>query len=113
MTVTLYHNPRCSKSRRALELLRAQGVEPVIVEYLKAPPTVDELRRILTLLGMTPRQLLRAKESAQAGLDDPALDEAALIAAMVEHPAVIERPIAVSATAARLGRPPERVLEIL
>lgn len=67
MTVTLYHNPRCSKSRQALELLRARGVEPVIVEYLKAPPTADELRRILTLLGMTPRQLLRAKESAEAG----------------------------------------------
>ncbi len=113
MTVTLYHNPRCSKSRQALELLRAQGVEPVIVEYLKTPPTVDELRRILKLLGMTPRQLLRAKESAEAGLDDPALDEAALIAAMVEHPAVIERPIAVTQTAARVGRPPERVLEIL
>ncbi|HRW59605.1 MAG TPA: arsenate reductase (glutaredoxin) [Defluviicoccus sp.] len=113
MTVTLYHNPRCSKSRQALELLRAQGVEPVIVEYLKVPPTADELRRILKLLGMTPRQLLRAKESAEAGLDNPALDEAALIAAMVAHPAVIERPIAVTATAARVGRPPERVLEIL
>lgn len=113
MTVTLYHNPRCSKSRQALELLRARGVEPVIVEYLKAPPTADELRRILTLLAMTPRQLLRAKESAEAGLGDPALDEAALIAAMVAHPAVIERPIAVTATAARVGRPPERVLEIL
>lgn len=113
MTVTLYHNPRCSKSRQALELLRARGVEPVIVEYLKAPPTADELRRILTLLAMTPRQLLRAKESAEAGLDDPALGEAGLIAAMVAHPAVIERPIAVTATAARVGRPPERVLEIL
>lgn len=113
MTVTLYHNPRCSKSRRALELLQAHGVEPVVVEYLKTPPAADELRRILKLLGMTARQLLRAKESAQAGLDNPALDEAALIAAMVAHPAVIERPIAVSATAARLGRPPERVLEIV
>lgn len=113
MTVALYHNPRCSKSRRALELLRARGVEPVILEYLKTPPSADELRRILGLLGMTPRQLLRAKESAQAGLDDPTLDEAALIAAMVAHPAVIERPIAVTATAARLGRPPERVLEVL
>ena len=113
MTVTLYHNPRCSKSRHALELLRARGVEPVIIEYLKTPPAADELRRILKLLGMTARQLLRVKESAQAGLDDPALDDAALIAAMVAHPAVIERPIAVSATAARLGRPPERVLEVL
>lgn len=113
MTVTLYHNPRCSKSRRALELLRAQGVEPVIIEYLKTPPAADELRRILKLSGLTARQLLRAKESAQAGLDDPALDEAALIAAMVANPAVIERPIAVTATAARLGRPPERVLEVL
>ncbi|MFZ1414029.1 MAG: arsenate reductase (glutaredoxin) [Defluviicoccus sp.] len=113
MTVTLYHNPRCSKSRRALELLRARGVEPAIIEYLKTPPSADELRRILALMGMTPRQLLRAKESAQAGLDDPALDETALITAMVAHPAVIERPIAVTATAARLGRPPERVLEVL
>jgi arsenate reductase len=113
MTVTLYHNPRCSKSRQALELLRARGVEPVIIEYLKTPPSADELCRILALMGMTPRQLLRAKESAEAGLDDPALGETALIAAMVAHPAVIERPIAVTATAARLGRPPERVLEIL
>lgn len=113
MTITLYHNPRCSKSRQALELLRARGVEPVIVEYLKTPPPLEELRRIVALLGVSPRQILRAKEAAQAGLNAASLSETALLAAMVAHPAVIERPIAVSATAARLGRPPEKVLELL
>ncbi len=113
MSLTLYHNPRCSKSRAALALLQEKGARPTVVEYLETPPSADELRRILRLLGMAPRQLLRGKEAKQAGLDDPALDGDALIAAMVAHPAVIERPIVVSGDRARLGRPPERVLEIL
>lgn len=113
MSITLYHNPRCGKSRAALALLRERGVEPKIVEYLTTPPSPAELARILGLLGIRPRELLRAKEAREAGLDAAALDDAALIAAMVAHPIVIERPIAVAAEAARVGRPPERVLEVL
>lgn len=113
MRITLYHNPRCGKSRAALALLRERGAEPEIVEYLKTPPSGAELTRILGLLGMRPRELLRSKEARDAGLDDPALDDEALIAAMVANPIVIERPIAVAAGGARLGRPPERVLELL
>lgn len=113
MSITLYHNARCGKSRAALALLRERGVEPAIVEYLTTPPSPAELARVLALLGMRPRELLRRKEAHAAGLDDPALDDAALIAAMVANPIVIERPIAVAANAARVGRPPERVLEIL
>ena len=113
MTVTLYHNPRCSKSRQALALLREKGVEPDIVEYLKTPPDAETLRRILALLGKSPRDILRAKEAKEAGLDDPGLDDAALIEAMVAHPAVIERPIAVAGDRAALGRPPEAVLKLV
>lgn len=113
MTITLYHNPRCSKSRAALALLEQQGVAPKVVEYLKTPPSAAELTRILMLLGLRPRDLLRPAEARQAGLDDPALDDKALIAAMVANPIVIERPIAVGADSARIGRPPERVLELL
>lgn len=112
MPITLYHNPRCSKSRAALALLEDRGVHPRIVEYLKAPPDAAELARILSLLKMRPRDLLRPKEARDAGVD-PGLDDAGLIAAMVAHPTVIERPIAVSDDDARLGRPPERVLELL
>jgi len=115
MTVTIYHNPRCSKSRATLALLRERGVEPHIVEYLKDPPDAAELGRILRMLGKEPRDLLRRKEAAwkEAGLDDPSLDRAALIAAMVEHPILIERPIVVSGAKAAIGRPPEAVLDIL
>ena len=113
MTVTIYHNPRCSKSRAALQLLRGRGVEPHIVEYLQTPPDERELRRILTMLGMQPRQLLRPAEAKAVGLDDPALDNDALIRGMQAHPAVIERPIVVSGDRGCIGRPPERVLELL
>lgn len=113
MTVTLYHNPRCSKSRQALALLREKGVSPTVVEYLNAPPTAAELKRILALLGLPPRALLRAKEAKEAGLDDPALSDEALIERMAATPAVLERPIAVTNGRAVLGRPPERVLDIL
>lgn len=111
--ITLYHNPRCSKSREALALLRQRGVEPTIVDYLRTPPDAVTLSAILDRLGMTPRALLRAKEAKAAGLDDPALDDAALIAGMTANPSTIERPIAVAGARARLGRPPERVLELL
>ncbi|MBY0430743.1 MAG: arsenate reductase (glutaredoxin) [Rhodospirillales bacterium] len=112
MTVTFYHNPRCSKSREALKMLEENGVQPTIVDYLKTPPGEAELKRILGLLGKGPRDLLRAKEAREAGL--PAdLDGDALIAAMVANPAVIERPIAVAGDKAVLGRPPENVLKVL
>jgi arsenate reductase len=112
-SVTLYYNPRCSKSRAALELLRERGIEPKVIEYLKDPPSEAELLRVLGLLRMSPRDLLRPKEAREAGLDDPDLSDPALIAAMVANPIVIERPIVVSGEKARLGRPPEKVLEIL
>lgn len=115
MPVTLYHNPRCSKSRQALELLRKRGIEPEIVMYLEKPPTRTRLRELLRMLGIGPRELMRKSEDSykSLGLADPGLSEAKLIAAMVENPILIERPIAVAGRRAVVGRPPERVLEIL
>ena len=113
MTVTIYHNPRCSKSRQTLTLLKERGIDPKIVEYLQTPPTAEELRRILGLLGLRPRDLLRKKEAKEAGLDNPSLDDDALIAGMAAHPIAIERPIVLARGKAALGRPPERVLDIL
>jgi len=115
MTVKIYHNPRCSKSRQTLQLLEERTLTPEVVEYLKTPPDEAELSSLLDLLGLEPRELMRRKEPEYKalGLDDPALDRQALIRAMVEHPKLIERPIVVSAGKARLGRPPEQVLEIL
>ena len=113
--VTLYHNPRCSKSRQALELLRERNVEPEIVEYLKTPPSIDELDRILRMLELEPRELMRRKESVyqDLALDDESLDRHSLLQAMVEHPVLIERPIAIANGRASLGRPPENVLDVL
>jgi arsenate reductase (glutaredoxin) len=113
LTYTLYHNPRCGKSRQTLELLRDRGIEPTIVDYLKMPPDAAELRRILSLLGMTPRQLLRKREAEEAGLGDPGLSNDALVAGMVANPITIERPILVTGDRAALGRPPEAVLALL
>ena len=115
MTVTIYHNPRCSKSRQTLALLIDKGVKPEIVEYLKTPPTKKELSRILELLGLTPRTLIRTKESEykNLGLDNANLDELTLIAAMVSNPILIERPIVVTENNAAIGRPPENVLKII
>lgn len=113
MSVTIYHNPRCSKSRTTLGLLEENNAEPTVVEYLNTPPSVDELKSILSMLGLSPRELMRAKEAKEAGLDDPSLDDAALIDAMVANPIVIERPIVVSGGKAKIGRPPEGVLDIL
>ena len=115
MTITIYHNPRCSKSRQTLALLEERNVRPQVVEYLKTPPSVDELRRILHLLQLQPRDLMRRKEAVyqELNLDDPALSDAQLIAAMHEHPALIERPIVVRGDKAAIGRPPEQVLDIL
>jgi len=113
--MTIYHNPRCSKSRATLQLLRDRGFEPVVVEYLQTPPTAAELDRILGMLGLAPRDLARKKEPAyaEAGLDDPSLDRDEIIARMVANPAVIERPIVVCGDRAAVGRPPENVLAIL
>jgi len=114
-SVTIYHNPRCGTSRKALELIRARGITPTIVEYLKTPPSVSELERLLKLLKLEPRALLRQKEPLYATLklDDPSLSHAELVRAMVEHPILIQRPIIVSGSQAVLGRPPEAVESIL
>jgi arsenate reductase len=111
----LYHNPRCSKSRETRALLEERGLHPQVIEYLETPPSPGELDAILKKLGMEPRQLLRTKEAAyvEAGLADPRLTRAQIIEAMVSHPILIERPILVNGSRAALGRPPERVLEIL
>lgn len=110
MNVTIYHNPLCSKSRATLELLRARGIEPTIIEYLKTPPTRDQLEKILGFLGIRAIDLARRKEAAwiEAGLNDDS-DDDAILDAMVDHPIIIERPIVVSSGAAAIGRPPENV----
>ncbi|MEK7323077.1 MAG: arsenate reductase (glutaredoxin) [Pseudomonadota bacterium] len=115
MKVTIYHNPRCGKSRETLALLREQGIEPVIVDYLNVPPDAAALKKLLAALQLKPRQLLRTKEKIykSLGLDNPTLSDAGLIKAMVEHPLLIERPIVVAGGKAVLGRPPENVLDII
>ena len=115
MSIKIFHNPRCSKSRRTLQLLRDNGVEPEIVEYLKTPPDRETLEQILDMLGMDPRELMRRKEKEykEAGLDDPDLSRDQLIDGMLAHPRLIERPIVIKGRKARLGRPPEQVLEIV
>jgi arsenate reductase (glutaredoxin) len=94
-------------------MLEKEGVEPEIIEYLKTPFSPPQLKRLLKMLGMKPRELLRKKEAKEAGLDKASLSDDAIIAGMVKHPIVIERPIAVNGNKAALGRPPEKVLEIL
>lgn len=113
MAVTIYHNPRCGKSRTTLDLLSSKGVKPVVVEYLSEPPSAQELKSILKMLNMTAHQLVRRKEAGDAGIKPEALSEDQLIAAMVKTPILIERPIVVSGKKAALGRPPENVLTII
>lgn len=112
---TIYHNPRCSKSRATLALMEERGLDPLIVDYLKAPPSAVELQAILKKLKMTPRDLMRKGEAPykELGLDNEKLTEEKLIRAMVDNPILIERPIVVAGSKARIGRPPESVLEIL
>lgn len=114
MKAKIYHNPRCSKSRAALALLEAHGVETQIVEYLKTPPSASELRDLLAKLGLPARDLVRRGEpdfkANGTRLDAP---EAELVELMAAHPILIERPIVVVGDRARIGRPPERVLELL
>ena len=115
MSVTIYHNPKCSKSSQTLELLKENGVTPTVIEYLKTPPTADTLKAILGQLGMAPRDLIRKKEDvyAELKLDNPSLSDDALIDFMIAHPILIERPIVLANGKAALGRPPEQVLDIL
>lgn len=115
MTLVLYHNPRCGKSREALRLLTEHGQKPVVVLYLENPPTAVEIKQILKKLGLKARDLMRTGEDIYKSLDldNPALSQNALVAAMAEHPVLIERPILVAGGRAIVGRPPERVLELL
>ncbi|MFN3233241.1 MAG: arsenate reductase (glutaredoxin) [Alphaproteobacteria bacterium] len=115
MSVTILHNPRCSKSRQTLALLEEKGIDPEIVEYLKTPPTADEITAILKQLDMAPRDLMRKKEAPykELNLADDSLSEDDLITAMVENPILIERPIVLANSKAAIGRPPESVLDVL
>ena len=115
MTIKIYHNPRCTKSRQTLALLTDRGIKPEVVEYLKTPPTKTELSRILSMLGIEARTLMREREAEykDQGLENPNLTDADLINAMIAHPILIERPIVVTKTKAAIGRPPENVLDIL
>lgn len=113
MTVTIWHNPKCGTSRNVLALIRERGIEPVVVEYLKTPPTRAELAALLAEAGLTTRQALRAREVEGVGIDISGMDDAALLDAMIAHPILIQRPLVKSAKGVRLSRPPETVLEIL
>jgi arsenate reductase (glutaredoxin) len=115
MTNTIYHNPACGTSRNVLALIRNSGEEPRVIEYLKTPPSRDELIDLIGRMGIAVRNLLRRKGTPydELGLDDPKLSDATLIAAMHEHPILIERPVVQTSKGTRLCRPPERVNEIL
>jgi arsenate reductase (glutaredoxin) len=114
-TPRIYHNPRCSKSRAALALLREQGIEPEIVDYLKTPPDRATLEALIAMLRIRPRDLLRTGEAeyGELGLANLELPDERIVQAMADHPKLIERPIVVQGGQARIGRPPERILEIL
>ena len=113
--ITIYHNPRCSKSRETLALLQNQGIEPTVVQYLQNPPDATTLKQLLKALNISPRALLRNKEDEYKTLKlaDPKLTDEELIAAMCQHPKLIERPIVVKGKRAVLGRPPENALQLL
>lgn len=115
MSLTIYHNPRCSKSRQTLQLLHDQSQQPDVVEYLKTPPDAEALSNILQMLGISARQLMRTHEAEYktSGADNPDLSEQALIELMVANPKLIERPIVIKDGKAAIGRPPEQVLDIL
>ena len=113
--IQIYHNPRCSKSRQTLALLEENGIQPTIIEYLKVPPDEKELHTVLKQLNMNARDLLRKGEAIykELGLSDTSLSEQQLITAMCENPKLIERPIVIHNGKAKIGRPPEAVLDIL
>lgn len=114
-TITVYHNPKCGTSRNVLGLIRNAGIEPRVIEYLKTPPTREELVDLISRMGISPRDLLREKGTPyhDLGLGDPDLTDDQLIDAMMEHPILINRPVVVTPDAARLCRPSERVLDML
>jgi arsenate reductase len=113
--VTIYHNPRCSKSRQTLALLNARGLSPHVIHYLDTPPSAATLERLLAMLKLRPRQLMRRQEAPyiELNLDDPSIGDGELIVAMASHPILIERPIVEANGRAAIGRPPENVLAIL
>ncbi len=113
--VTIYHNPQCGTSRNTLALIRNAGIEPEVIEYLKTPPTREKLRELVAQMAVPVREVVREKETVykELGLDDPALGDDALIAAMLAHPILINRPIVVTPLGTRLCRPSEAVLDIL
>jgi arsenate reductase (glutaredoxin) len=115
MTVTIWHNPKCATSHKVLDMIRRKGVEHRVIEYVKTPPSAAEIKAALKEMGIKPRDLLRRRGTPyeELGLADPKLSDAALIAAMTEHPILIERPVVRSQKGTRLCRPPERVKEIL
>lgn len=115
MTIKIYHNPRCSKSRQTLQLLEENGVQPEIIEYLKNSPSKDELISVLDLLALSPRDLMRKGEAIykELNLKDDSLSDEQLVNAMLENPILIERPIVLANGKAAIGRPPESVLDIL
>jgi|SRR5678816_1214206 len=115
MTVTIYHNPLCGTSRKTLEILRESGAEPTVIEYLTAPPSRDELKRLYERAGISPRDGLRAKEplAEELGLNRPEVSEDEILDAMMEHPVLINRPLVVTDKGARLCRPQEVVRDIL
>ena len=114
-TITIYHNPKCGTSRNVLALIRNAGIEPQVIEYLKTPPSRDELQRLIAATGAPVRELMRAKEAVytELGLDNPALSDDALIDAMLAHPILINRPLVVTPLGTRLCRPSETVLDLL
>jgi arsenate reductase (glutaredoxin) len=115
MSVVIWHNPKCTTSGRVLEMIRATGIDPRVVEYVKTPATVAEIKAALKEMGLSPRELLRRRGTPyeELGLDDPGKTDAELIAAMAEHPILIERPVVRTGKGTRLCRPAERVNEIL
>jgi arsenate reductase len=115
VTVTIYHNPDCGTSRNTLAMIRASGKEPVIIEYLKDPPSRERLLGLIGQMGITPRQLLREKDTPYAalGLGDPSLSDEALVDAMMAHPILINRPIVETPKGTRLCRPSELVFDLL
>ncbi len=115
MQVTIWHNPRCSKSRQTMALLTERGIDPEVFLYLETPPSAEVIDSVLNLLGRKPRDVIRKSEAAYSELDlgDPGLDRDALVAAMAQNPILIERPIVINGAQAAVGRPPESVLDIL
>lgn len=115
MTVTIYHNPRCTKSRLTLTLLKDRGLKPEVIEYLQMPPKAKELEEILSMLGIGPRDLMRKDEAVykEYDLDNPKKSYGELLNALVRNPILLERPIVIANGKAAIGRPPENVLAIL